>query len=44
MGEITPVVEVDGRCIGDGRIGSVSQEIGRLFQEKVKASGDPLLA
>jgi hypothetical protein len=44
MGEITPVIEVDGRSIGDGEIGPLSQHIGRLFQEKVKTAGDPVLS
>ena len=40
MGELVPVYEVDGRTIGDGKPGPLTQRIQTLFSEKVKAEGE----
>ena len=34
--DITPVVNVDGRLIGDGKPGGVTREIQKIFREKLK--------
>ncbi len=39
MGEIAPVLEVDGRTIGDGRMGPLTAEIATRFEACVKAGG-----
>ena len=42
MGELTPVVEIDGRCIGDGRPGPVTRRLSRLHADWVARHGEPL--
>jgi branched-chain amino acid aminotransferase group I len=42
MGELTPVVEIDGRRIGDGRPGPVTRRLGRLHADWVSCHGEPL--
>lgn len=42
MGELTPVVEIDGRRIGDGRPGPVTLSLGKLHAEWVSCHGEPL--
>ena len=39
MGEIAPVVEVDGRTIADGKTGRVTQRIAQLFSDLTKREG-----
>lgn len=39
MGEIAPVVEVDGRRIGDGRCGPVTLRLSELFAELTRREG-----
>jgi branched-chain amino acid aminotransferase len=39
MGEIAPVVRVDGRMIGSGRPGELSRRIGELFAELTRSEG-----
>lgn len=39
MGELAPVIEVDGRRIGDGRPGPMTQRLGTLFAELTRRSG-----
>lgn len=42
MGELSPVLEVDGRRIGDGRAGPATRGLQELFREKVKTEREPL--
>ncbi len=42
MGELTPVLEVDGRTIGPGRPGPATQELQALYDQTTASSGDPL--
>jgi len=42
MGELTPVVEIDGRRIGDGRPGPVTRRLGRLHADWVSRHGERL--
>ena len=42
MGELTPVLEVDGRSIGCGRPGIVTRELQALYDKLTASSGDPL--
>lgn len=42
LGELVPIVEVDGRCIGDRRIGPVTQELRNLYAERTRNEGEPL--
>jgi branched-chain amino acid aminotransferase len=43
MGEIAPVVAVDGRTIGDGKPGALSRRIGELFRQRTQREGTPIL-
>src|SRR3990170_3127361 len=40
--EIGPVVEVDGRVIGDGKPGKVTKQLMKAFQEYVRSTGTPI--
>jgi len=42
MGELSPVLEVDGRQIGTGRVGPITDELRRLYAEKTAAEGELL--
>lgn len=42
MGELTPVLEADGRVIGDGSLGSVTRKLQALHREHAYANGTPL--
>lgn len=42
VGELSPVIEVDGRCIGDGRCGPVTQRLRVLHGAAVRATAVPL--
>ncbi|MGI9199481.1 MAG: aminotransferase class IV [Woeseiaceae bacterium] len=42
MGELTPVLEADGRIIGDGVLGSVTKKLQALHREYAYANGTPL--
>lgn len=42
MGELTPVIEVDGRQIGDGRIGTITRKLQKYHTERTKDAGEPL--
>jgi len=39
MGEITPVLEVDGRIIGDGKTGKLTAGMQKLFEKKTAVEG-----
>lgn len=43
MGEIAPVIEVDGRVIGEGSCGQVTQRISALFAEMTAQEGEVIL-
>ena len=42
MGEITPVLEVDGRIIGTGKPGPLTLRVREIYWEKTKSEGTPL--
>ncbi len=42
MGELTPVLEIDGRRIGDGNPGTLTRRLSRLYADWVRQNGDPL--
>lgn len=42
MGELTPVLEVDGRKIGAGEMGPVTQRLQKLHAEQTENLGEPL--
>ncbi|MBI1929825.1 branched-chain-amino-acid transaminase [Candidatus Poribacteria bacterium] len=42
IGELTPVLEVDGRRIGSGDIGSLTQRLQHLYVELTAHEGEPL--
>ncbi len=39
--ELIPVVEIDGRPVGDGKVGDGFRELRKLFQERTKYDGIP---
>ncbi|MCY3917650.1 MAG: aminotransferase class IV [Chloroflexi bacterium] len=39
MGELAPVVELDGRQIGDGEVGPMSRRLSALFRERTERDG-----
>ena len=39
MGELAPVVEVDGRVIGDGQMGTMTERLSALFRELTAQEG-----
>ncbi len=39
MGEITPVLNIDGRVIGDGSVGALTQKITKLYKQKAQNMG-----
>lgn len=43
MGELAPVTQVDGRTIGSGEIGSMTQRLSGLFDQCVAAEAEPVL-
>ncbi len=42
MGELTPVVEVDGRRIGSGARGPVTERLQALYAERTAREGEPI--
>lgn len=42
MGELTPVLHVDGRVIGEGGIGPLTTELRKRYAEKTAQLGEPL--
>lgn len=42
MGELTPVLEIDGRQIGRGTIGPLTQKLQALFRARTETEGEPL--
>jgi len=43
MGELAPVVRVDGRPIGDGRPGPMTRRLSALFAELTAREGEPIV-
>jgi branched-chain amino acid aminotransferase len=43
MGELAPVIQVDGRTIGDGEIGPVTRRLAKFFDTCVAAEAEPVL-
>jgi len=42
MGELTPVLEADGRTIGNGRIGEMTAHLQKLHRDYAYKNGEPL--
>jgi branched-subunit amino acid aminotransferase/4-amino-4-deoxychorismate lyase len=42
MGELSPVVELDGRTIGDGAIGPITRQLQTAYAEKTAQIGVPI--
>lgn len=42
MGELSPVVEIDGRAIGDGRVGPITKKLQSHYAELAETQGDPI--
>ena len=42
MGELSPVLEIDGRRIGAGSVGSTTRRLQGLYAEKAATEGEPL--
>jgi branched-chain amino acid aminotransferase len=43
MGELAGVIRVNGRPIGDGRVGPMTRRLSALYSELVRNSGDPVV-
>lgn len=43
MGELAPVIELDGRQIGRGAIGEMTRELSRLFRQRTQNEGYPVI-
>ena len=43
MGELTPVIELDGRTIGTGDGRPVTQRLSQLYADLTRSSGFPIL-
>ncbi|GMP60598.1 hypothetical protein CsSME_00023392 [Camellia sinensis var. sinensis] len=42
MGELSPVVKIDGRVIGDGKVGPVTQRLQNAYKNLTDDSGVPI--
>jgi branched-subunit amino acid aminotransferase/4-amino-4-deoxychorismate lyase len=42
VGELTPVVEVDGRSIGEGKVGRLTKRLRAIYAERTSTCGEPL--
>ncbi|KAA3615199.1 MAG: aminotransferase IV [Planctomycetota bacterium] len=42
MGELAPVLEIDGRLIGDGKVGLYTRRLQKLYAERTQGEGEPL--
>jgi branched-chain amino acid aminotransferase len=40
--EVIPVVEVDGRVIGDGKPGKITKKLEKKFRELTQTTGTPI--
>lgn len=43
MGELAGVSKIDGRVIGDGEVGAMTQRLSGLYAEETRRSGHPIL-
>jgi branched-chain amino acid aminotransferase len=43
MGELAPVIKVDGRTIGDGQPGAMTVRLSELFGELALSEGVPVV-
>jgi len=43
MGELAPVVELDGRLIGGGAVGPMTRRLSQLFRERTEREGYPVV-
>ena len=42
MGELSPVLEVDGRTIGEGEVGPMTRRLQKIFTKTTASEGEPL--
>nr|XP_028957298.1 branched-chain-amino-acid aminotransferase-like protein 2 isoform X2 [Malus domestica] len=42
MGELSPVIKIDGREVGEGKVGPVTRRLQNAFKELTEASGVPI--
>lgn len=42
MGELTPVTKIDGRVIGDGKVGPVTRQLQEAYKKLTENSGVPI--
>ncbi|KAL5768462.1 hypothetical protein ACOSP7_015008 [Xanthoceras sorbifolium] len=42
MGELSPVVKIDGRTIGDGKVGPVTRKLQNAYKKLTEGSGVPI--
>lgn len=42
MGELSPVVKIDGRAIGDGKVGPVTRRLQNAYKQLTEESGVPI--
>lgn len=42
MGELAPVLQVDGRTIGQGAVGSLTRQLQQLYRQSTAHEGEPL--
>ncbi|RMH19130.1 MAG: aminotransferase IV [Acidobacteria bacterium] len=42
MGELAPVLEIDGRTVGDGRVGPMTRRLQELYRQRTAREGTPL--
>ena len=43
MGELAPVIELDGRTIGEGKAGEMTRQLSALFRERTQIEGYPVV-
>ncbi len=43
MGEIAGVTGIDGRSIGDGKVGPVTRRVATLYREHATTTGTPII-
>ncbi|KAK2403403.1 D-aminoacid aminotransferase PLP-dependent enzymes superfamily protein [Trifolium repens] len=42
MGELSPVVKVDGRTIGNGKVGPITRKLQAIYKKLTEESGVPI--
>ena len=43
MGELAPVTKVDGRTIGEGKLGAMTEQLSQWFRELTESEGVPIV-